>query len=98
MASGSCTVDLVSRLMRSLQPFEIRDQLADLVLGQVDLGHSCARLHVLRLVEPEGEVGGIVREGQGGDALARPEVAEVGTERAGGRGSGDRVTAGARSV
>src|SRR5438874_11748095 len=78
----------------SLQRRQEGDELGDLVLRQVQIGHDRARLLARRVAQPDGEVVGRQLEDAAREHAAGLEVGEVGSHLAL-RHAVDRVAAGA---
>src|SRR5579884_2636965 len=75
----------------SLQGLEKISDGGQLRARQIELRHQIARLYVLRVRDPAGEIADRVRQGAGGDRAAAHQVAEIGAEAAHRRRAVDRM-------
>src|SRR5580698_5436345 len=62
----------------SFERLQIRKRFGQLLRGQKFIGHEIARLDVLRILYPAGEIPGIIYEGVRGERSAAHQMSEIG--------------------
>src|SRR5271155_4240646 len=76
----------------SFERLQIRKRVGQLLRGQKLIGHEIARLDVLRILDPAGEIPGIVDQGARGERSASHEMREIGRTDGAGLSPPDSMT------